>query len=496
MTDAIAPTRPKGPVTGVDARHKDRPHAGWWPLVVIASAHLMAILDTTVVFVALPSAQRSLGISLGGRVWVVTAYTLAFSALLLLGGRLADRLGARRTLMTGVIGFACASAIGGASIDGAMLISCRLVQGAFAALLVSSTKSMLVTVYSDPRERSKAIGIFTATLTTGLAVGLVLGGVLTTALGWRWCLYVNVPLSMVTIFGAPRVLPSIPGRPEVRIDVVGALLAALAMGTLVYGLATAASDGWISGAVITSLCCAVVLGALFVRRQAIREHPLLPLRILRDRNRGGAQIAMIFNSLSTLGMLLILTYELQSVMRYSALATGLSLVPFAACAGLGSAVIAPRLTARFAPKWMITSGILLSAAGLVPLIAINPSSHYVPLILIAEIIEGIGTGIGGPPTLATTLRGVLPGDTGSASAASSAAGQLGSSIGAALLNTIAATATAAYIAAHSHSLANTAAPIVHGYNVAMACGAILLVLAAIPVFFMINAPGPRNTPVR
>jgi MFS family permease len=191
------------------------PAHGWWPLLVISSAQLMAILDTTVMFVALPSAQHAVGLSVADRQWIVTAYTLAFAALLLVGGRLADRLGARRTLLASVIGFALASAGGGASVTGAMLLTARAVQGASAALLVSSTKSLLVTVYTGDEERCRAIGIFTATNAAGGAIGLVLGGVLTTALSWRWCLYVNVAVSLVAIIGGPRVLPAVAGRREI-----------------------------------------------------------------------------------------------------------------------------------------------------------------------------------------------------------------------------------------------------------------------------------------
>lgn len=218
--------------------------AGWWPLVVIASAHLMAILDTTVMFVALPSVQKGLHMSVTGREWVVTAYTLALAGLLLLGGRLADRFGARRTLLIGVAGFALASAIGGASVDGAMIIAARAVQGAFGAVLISSTKSLLVRVYSDEDERAKVMGVFTATLTAGAAIGLVLGGVLTSELSWRWCLYVNVALSLVALIGAPRVLPDLPGRREVHIDVWSAVLASVGMAVLVYALGEASSLGW------------------------------------------------------------------------------------------------------------------------------------------------------------------------------------------------------------------------------------------------------------
>ncbi len=241
--------------------------------MVICSAHLMAILDTTVMFVALPSVQRSLGLSVTTRPWVVTAYTLAFAGLLLPGGRLADRLGARRTLLIGVAGFACPSAAGGAAASAAMLIAARAAQGAFAAVLVSSTKSLLITVYGNERQRARAIGIFTATLTAGMAIGLVLGGILTTGLGWRWCLYVNVVLALVPLLGAPRVLPALPARREVRIDAISAVLAAAGMAALVYGLGAVPSFGWASAAVAGPLAAAVILLAAFAARQAGRQRP-------------------------------------------------------------------------------------------------------------------------------------------------------------------------------------------------------------------------------
>jgi len=305
-------------------------------------------------------------------------------------GLLADRFGARNTLLIGVVGFAVASAVGGAAVDGAMLITARAVQGAFAAMLVSSTKSLLVNVYTDGQERARAIGIFTATLTAGLAVGLVLGGVLTSALNWRWCLYVNIPLSLVAVLGAPRVLPALPGRPEIRIDVASAVLASAGMVALIYGLGEASVLAWGSGQVTGSLIAAAVLLGGFVARQVGRPDRLLPLRVVLDRNRGWGMIALIVNALSTFGMLLILTYQLQSVMRYSALATGLALVPFAAAAGLGSAVLAPWLMARVAPRWLVSGSIVIEAAGLVPLIWLTPASRYLPLILAATLLLVVG----------------------------------------------------------------------------------------------------------
>lgn len=472
-------------VTAAGPGTQQRP--GWWPLAVIASAHLMAVLDTTVMFVALPSIQHALRLTVSSRQWVVTAYTLALAGLLLLGGRLADRFGARHTLIVGVVGFAAASAVGGAAVNGAMLITARAVQGAFAAVLVSSTRSLLVTTYRD-EQRAMAISVFTATLTAGLGVGLVLGGVITSALGWRWCLYLNLVFSAFAVLGAPRVLPPSPRREEVHIDLVSVVLASAGMVGLVYGLGEAASAGWGSGRVDGSLAAAVVLLGGFVLRQLGHSDRLLPLRVISDRNRGWGMATLIVNGLSTFAMLLILTYQLQSVMHYSALKTGLALVPFAAGAALGSAFIAPRLMSRVATRWLLTVAILIEAAGLVPLIWLTPRSGYLPLILTAIVVEGIGTGLAGPVTLNLALRGVLPADSGAAGAATSAAGQLGSSVGAALFNTIAATVTAGYLRAHPSM--GIVAGTVHGFGVAMAWGALVMVAAAIPVALFVNAPAP------
>jgi EmrB/QacA subfamily drug resistance transporter len=470
--------------------HAAAPRAGWAPLVVVASAHLMAILDATIMFVALPDAQRALGLTATSRSWVIAAYTLAFAATLLPGGRLADRLGARRTLVIGAIGFAAASAVAGAATSGATLIAARAVQGAFAAPLVSSTKALLLAVYVDDDERTKAIGRFTATLTAGAAAGLILGGALTGALGWRWCLYVNAPLALVAAAGAARFLPAPPVRPGTRIDVASVMLAAAGMTALVYGLGEAPALGWRSAAVVGSLLAAVALLAGFAARQAGARHPLLPLAVVRDRNRGGALLATVVNSLSTFGLMLILTYQLQTVMRYSPLRTGFALIPFAVAATLGSAVIAPWLQRRLAPRWPIVGGLALSAAGLLPLVGLAAAGQALPLIVTATIVEGFGTGIGSPAMLQTALHGVPPAAAGAASAASSAAGQLGSSIGAALLSTIAAAATASYLAAHP--AAGGAAGIVHGFAVAMLWGAGILVAVAVPAAVLIDAPSPRR----
>jgi EmrB/QacA subfamily drug resistance transporter len=469
---------------------RQAPAHGWWPLVVIASAHLMAVLDSTVMFVALPSIQRGLGMSATSRQWVVTAYTLALAGFLLPGGRLADRLGARRTLLVGVAGFACASAAGGASADGAMIIAARAVQGAFGATLISSTKSLLVTVYSDEDERARVMGVFSATMASGGAVGLILGGMLTSALSWRWCLYMNVALSLVALIGGPRVLPALSGNTKVQIDLPSVLFAAVGMGGLVYALGEAASAGWISAQIIYSLAIATAALTVFVVRQIGHTNRLLPLRVVLGRNRGWAMIGLIVNGLSTYGMMLILTYQLQSVMGYSALETGLALIPFALAALAVAALLAPVLMVRIPPRWLITVAITVEAAGLVPLIWLTPHSRYLPLVLAATLIEGLGTGIATPATLNTALTGVLPSDSGAAGASTSAASQLGSSIGAALLNTLAVAATASYLTLHP--TAGVVTGTVHGFTVAMVWGAAITLAAVLPIALFVNAKTPAR----
>lgn len=459
-------------------------------MAVIASAQLMAILDTTVMFVALPSLQHGLGMSITSRQWVVTAYTVALGGFLLTGGRLADRIGARRTLLIGVIGFACTSAVGGAAVDSAMIIAARAVQGAFAAILIASTKSLLVTVYSDEDERARVMGVFSATMASGGAVGLVVGGVLTSALSWRWCLYLNVAFSLVALIGAPRVLPALRGNNQVRIDFRSVFCAALGMGALVYGLGEAASAGWGSAQIICSLVVAVVALTVFAARQVGHTDRLLPLRVVLDRNRGWAMIGLIVNGVSTYGMFLILTYQLQSIMGYSALQTGLALIPFAAAASITAALVTPLLMVRVPPRWLVTAAIAVEAAGLVPLIWLTPHSGYLPLVLIATLIEGISTGVATPTTMNTALGRVLPADSGAAGAATSAAGQLGSSIGAALLNTIAVTAAASYLTLHP--TASTVTGTVHGFTVAMVWGAAITIAAAVPIAIFVNAKKPAR----
>ena len=464
----------------------------WWALVVISLAQLMAIMDTTVVIVALPSAQRSLGISDATRQWVVTAYTLAYGGLLLLGGRLADRFGQRRTLLVAMIGFATASAISGSAIDDGMLIVSRALQGAFGALLVPSATSFVALLFpvSEPRARAKAIGVFSAIAIAGAAFGFILGGVLTDSLSWRWCLYVNVPLAAIAVLGALAVLPDRSKSQEVRLDIPGALLGCGGIVGLVYGLGAVASDGWGSRVVIGSLATAAALLTAFVVLQASVRSPLLPLRVVTDRSRAGSFIARALLGFGQFAMFLFLTYQLQAVMGYSPLVAGLALIPLLAANAVGSVGIAPQLIPRIPPRLLITPGIVLNAAGLLLLAQLTPTTAYLPLILSAELLLGLGGGLTVTPALNTALTGVGPADTGAASGMVSASQQIGASIGTALLNSVAASATAAYLTIHAHTAGVNAAT-VHGYTVAAAWGATLLLVGALLVAVLINAPKPR-----
>jgi EmrB/QacA subfamily drug resistance transporter len=457
----------------------------WLPALVIALAQLMILLDTTIMIVALPSAQQALNMSDATRQWVVTAYTLAYGGLLLLGGRLADRLGQRRTLLIGILGFALASAVGGAAQDAVWLIGARATQGVFGAILGASTRSLLSATYPQDRERATAIGIFGAILTAGVALGFVLGGLLTSYLSWRWCLYVNLPIALVATVGALLVLPNPSGHSEISIDVTGAVLAFGAAATLVYALSEAASTGWHSPQVLLWLLTALVLLAAFVVLQARLRNPLLPLRLLMDRNRVGALLALAANPVGTFGMMLILTYTLQEVLHYSPLYAGLALLPFAVAAGFSSAWLAPRMMRRLPARYIVTSGLGLGATGLVVLGQLGWTGVSLPLIVGAQVLLGIGAGLNTTPALTTALSGVASNDTGITSALTSTTAQLSASIGTALLNTIAVTATAAYVTAHPSSAQGAA--ILAGYNMAAIAGSVVLVGAAVLVVKLINS---------
>jgi EmrB/QacA subfamily drug resistance transporter len=464
--------------------------AHWWTLVIIAGAQLMVVLDTTIMIIALPSAQRSLGFSNVDRQWVVTAYTLAFGGLLLLGGRIGDMIGPKRTLLIGVIGFALASAIGGASQSTVMLIAARGLQGIFGALLTPSVLSLLTTTFTEPRERGRAFGIYASIAISGAAFGLILGGLLTQYLSWRWCLYVNLPIAALVTFGASTMIPSRTGHAGIRLDIPGVVLGCGGLVSLVYAFGQAAADGWNSSVVIGPLVGAVVLLASFVVWQTKGPNPLLPLRILKNRNRAGAFLTIVLAQLGMFGTFLFLTYLLQTVDHFSPVKTGLAFLPLMVANGLAATQLASRLMPHLRTRLLIIPGMLIGAVGVGILTRLTPGASYATHVLPAEILLGLGLGVALVPCISTATNNADPRDVGITSAMTNTSQQIGASIGTALLNTIAATATVSYLGTRVRTVHAVTAATVHGYAVASGWAAGVLVLAAVVGGSLVNAhPG-------
>jgi EmrB/QacA subfamily drug resistance transporter len=463
----------------------------WWALVVIALAQLMVVLDMTIVNIALPSAQSALHMSDGNRQWVITAYTLAFGGLLLLGGRVSDLVGRKTTFVVGLLGFAAASALGGAAVNSGMLFGARALQGVFAALLAPSALSLLATTFTDPKDRGKAFGIFGAIIGAGAAVGLLAGGFLTQYLNWRWCLYVNVPIALVAFFGAMALLASGERHPGARLDVPGALLGSAGMLSLVYGFSEAESRGWSDGLVLTLLAAGVVLLAVFGWWQTRARVPLLPMSVVKDRQRVGAFLTVLLTTIGMFGVFLFLTYYMQGVLGYSPVKTGVAYLPITVGMITGSTQVAARLLNRVPPRALMVPGLLLAAGALAIIAQVGVEPAYASHILPAMLMLGLGMGTAMMTSVSLATGSVPPRDSGAASATFNTAQQVGGSIGTALLNTIAATVTARYLTAHAGPGVNrrqlAAEATVHGFNVATwwAMGALLL--AALIAGVVVNA---------
>jgi EmrB/QacA subfamily drug resistance transporter len=461
----------------------------WLILAVIGLAQLMVVLDVTIVNIALPSAQRALHFSTVDRQWVVTAYALAFGSLLLLGGKLADLLGRKVTFLTGLVGFAIASAVGGAATSFGMLVAARACQGAFGALLAPSALSLLTTTFSDAKERGKAFGVYGAIAGAGGAVGLVLGGLLTEYLSWRWCLYVNLFFAAIAAVGAVTLLHRQPTPGHPRLDLLGVLLVSSGMFCIVYGFANAATHSWHTPSTWGFLGAGVLLLATFAWWETRAPAPLLPLRVVLDRNRGGAYLAILISGSGMFGLFLFLTYYLQVTLHYSPVVTGVAFLPMIGCIMISANVATIVLMPRFGPKPLVAAGMLIAAAGMVWLTRIGLHSSYVTAVLFPTMVIGLGLGQIIAPSINTGTFGVAASDAGVASATVNTGQQLGGSIGTALLNTIAASAAASYIAAHvgpatlvhgRPSAGLLGLGLVHGYTTAFwwsaaifACGAVV-----------------------
>jgi len=458
----------------------------WWALAVIAIAQLMVVLDASIVIIALPSAQRALHISTADRQWVVTAYTLAFGGLLLLGGRIADFMGRKRMFIVGLLGFAAASALGGVAQNSPMLFGARALQGAFAALMAPAALSLITVTFTEINERARAFGVYGAIAGGGAAIGLIAGGVLTEFASWRWCLLVNVPIAVGAAIAASVLVHESKAEGNTKYDVPGTIAVTGGLVSLVYAFTTATTDGWTSAVTLTCLAVAAVLLVSFVVIELRTSHPLLPMRILLDRNRGGSFLSAFLLGVGMLGMFLFLTYYFQGTLHYSALKAGFAFLPFSAGI-IVAATIASKVLPKVGPRPMMFGGLLTGAVGMLWLTQIGVDTSYVLHVLPAEIAMSLGLGFAFVPLSSTALLGAGDHDAGVASALLNASQQIGGSLGTAVLNTIFATAVAGYLTVHGVGKGSTTQATIHGYTVGFFVAAGAIFTASIVSLLLIKA---------
>lgn len=453
--------------------HLAVPPRRWWTLTTVALAQLMVVLDTTVVNIALPSAQSDLGFSNGERQWIITAYSLAFGSLLLLGGRLSDLMGRKRTFIIGLIGFAAASALGGAAGSFGMLVFARAVQGAFGALLAPTALAVLTTTFTIPKERSRAFGVFGAIAGAGGAIGLLLGGFLTQYFNWRWNLYINVFIAIFAVIGAVIFVSHARRQgPRTHLDIPGTIMVSGALFGLVYGFSNAESDGWGSPLTWGMLAGAGVLLIAFVLWQRRAAHPMLPLWVVLDRNRGAAYSAVLIAGAGMFGIFLFVSYYVQVSLHYSPIRTGISFLPMIGALILSAQLATNILLPRFGPKLLVPLGMVIASIGMVTLTRLDLASTYPGSLLPSLLIMGVGLGAIMPASIQTATYGVAPDFAGVASALVNTSQQIGGSVGTALLNTLAATAASSYVAAHVPPTAAIAAEAaIHSYSIVYWWGA-------------------------
>ena len=457
----------------------DNPHHSrrWTILAILAIAQLMVVLDATIVNIALPSAQRALHFANTERQWIVTAYALAFGSLLLLGGRISDLFGRKWTFIAGLAGFAIASAVGGAAQSFGMLAAARAFQGAFGALLAPAALSLMTTTFTDLGERNKAFGIWGAIAGSGAAIGLILGGVLTQTLSWRYSMYVNLVFATIAITGALTLIHNQAPAVKPRLDIPGVLTVSAGLFSVVYGFSHAQTTSWGNHTTIGFLATGVVLLAAFAGIQSRSSHPLLPLRVVTDRNRGASFLSIGIAGSAILALLLFLTYYLQQVRGYSPITTGLAFLPMAASVMVATNKLRP----RFGPRPLVVAGMLLGAGGMLYLTRLGVASSYATAILPALVMLGVGFGLVISTSINSATLGVRPADAGVASATVSASQQIGGSLGTALLSTIATSAITSYITgAHTHPtrllIAHAA---VHGDTTAFTWAAAIFAVGAV-----------------
>ena len=462
----------------------------WTTLVVIAISQLMLVLDSSIMNIAIPTAKVDLGISDANQQWVITAYTLAFGSLLLLGGRIGDYVGRKRVFLIGLIGFAASSALGGFAMNQGMLYGSRALQGVFGALLAPAALALISETFTVPAERAKAFGVMGAISGGGAAIGLILGGTLTEFFSWRWCLGVNTPIAIVAALLAVKYVHESKAEGDKTYDLPGAITATAGLFLLTYGFSEAASPtkGWSDSHTITYLVLAVLFLVAFVRIEMKAKNPLMPLRVITERNRGGSYLGSLVVGAGLFSMFLFLGLYLQVILHYSPLRSGFAFLPFTAGI-IVFAGIASQLLPKVGPKPLMIPGLIAAGIGLLLLTRITPETSYLTHVVPSLVIMSSGMALVFIPLTSTSLHAVSHHDTGVASAMVNTSQQIGGSLGTALLNTVAATATTTYLTANAiakNDMAGTFAAMTHGYTVAFKVSAALLFTGAAVLFFFIN----------
>lgn len=464
----------------------------WRALVVIAIAQLMVVLDASIVNIALPSLQADLGITDANRQWVVTGYTLAFGGLLLLGGRIADFWGRKKSFLLGLLGFATASAIGGVAQNQEMLFGSRALQGMFAALLAPAALSLITVTFTDSKERAKAFGVYGGLSAGGAAIGLILGGLLTEYSSWRWCLLVNVPIAIVAFLLATKNVHESKAEGDTRYDVPGAITSTVGLVAFVYGITRAGEIGWSKPETLSWLGGSIVMLLIFIQIERKNSHPLIPIRLLTERNRGASYLTSLIVGAGLFGMFLFLAYYFQGILMYSPVKAGLLFLPFSVGVGI-SAGLASQLLPKFGPRVVTFIGLIMATLGMVLLTRLEPTSSYTGDILPALMVLSLGMGLVFVPISATALFAVGNHDAGVASAVLNTCQQIGGALGTAFLNTIAVTATTNYFVDNMIDPTNPAngpaiaSGLTHGFTHAFQWSAGFMLLASFVWVFMINA---------
>jgi EmrB/QacA subfamily drug resistance transporter len=463
----------------------------WISLYVLCVGMLMIVLDATVVNVALPAIQVDLGFTQSGLAWVVNAYLISFGGLLLLAGRLGDLISHRGMFLAGLAVFTAASLLCGLSQGQVLLVAARFVQGAGGAMTSAVILGMIVTMFPEPREQAKAIGVFAFVASAGGAVGLLVGGVLTQSINWHWIFFVNVPVGIITAVLAGRLIEADRGIGfRDGADVPGAVLVTASLMLGVYTIVNPAAEyGWTSGRTLALGALSLALLVVFIVREATAKNPLIPLRIFRSRNVTGSNLIQVLSVAGMFGMFFLGALYLQRILGYDALQTGLAFLPVTILMGTLSVRYTDRLVMRFGARTMVLSGLVLFAAGLALFTQAPVEGSYVYHVFPVMVLLGTGAGLCFPALMTLAMSGATPDDAGLASGLINTTAQVGGALGLAVLATLSASRSSVLI---GDGETNVAA-LTSGYHLAFGIGA-ALVVAAIAIALTVLEPEHQAEP--